>query len=78
MSEWIPAKTTPDGCTILDNRIDRKMSILVTYESPKGRRYVKQVEVGSYGIKGYVRKMIGGKIIAWQPLPEPYQPEEES
>lgn len=72
---WIPAKTTADGWTILDNRIDRKRSILVTYKTNTGRRYVKQVEVGTYGSCGYVGKQLNGRIIAWMPLPSPYQEE---
>lgn len=75
--KWIPAKTTPDGWTILDNRIDKKMSILVTYETATGRRYVKQVEVGGYGCRGYVAKQLNGKIVAWMPLPEVYREEGE-
>lgn len=43
--------------------------ILVTYETSKGRRYVKQV-LCSYG---RIDKKLNGKVVAWMPLPEPYK-----
>lgn len=43
--------------------------ILVTYKTPQGRRYVKQVEC----LYGRVSKKLNGEILAWMPLPEPYQ-----
>lgn len=43
--------------------------ILVTYKTPQGRRYVKQVEC----LYGRVSKKLNGEIIAWMPLPEPYR-----
>lgn len=42
--------------------------ILVTYKTPQGRRYVKQVEC----LYGRVSKKLNGEIIAWMPLPNPY------
>lgn len=75
VNKWIPAKTTADGWTVLDSRIDRKMSILVTYKTVTGRRYVKQVEVGLNGSVGYISKKLNGRITAWMPLPMPYEGE---
>lgn len=45
----------------------RRLFILVTYKTPQGRRYVKQVEC----LYGRVSKKLNGEIIAWMPLPNP-------
>ena len=58
------------GNYISDERLRNvRASILVTYETLHGRRYVKQVEC----MHGRVSKYIGGRIIAWMPTPEPYR-----
>ena len=55
---------------IFDERLKNcRASILVTYETFHGRRYVKQVEC----MHGRISKKIGGKVIAWMPVPEPYK-----
>lgn len=55
---------------IVDERLKNKyINILVTYETLQERRYVKQVLCKH----GRIEKMVNGKIIAWMPLPEPYQ-----
>ncbi len=55
---------------IPDSRLtDKRSYILVTYETKTGRRYVKQAEC----LYGRISRKIGGTIIAWMPLPEPYK-----
>ena len=46
---------------------------LVTYETPKGRRYVAKTNIKN----GRVQSKVPGTIIAWMPLPEPYKEEQE-
>ena len=67
--EWIPANYVNDNY-IPDARLKNVHTIiLVTYETSKGRRYVKQV-LCSYG---RIDKKLNGKVVAWMPLPEPYK-----
>lgn len=55
---------------IPDSRLtDKQIPILITYETNTGKRHVKQVEC-TYG---FVKKKVGGNIIAWSFLPEPYK-----
>lgn len=66
--EWI-VSPVKDGNYIVDDRLkDLQCSILVTYGKASGRKYVKQVEC----YHGLVTKKIGGKVIAWMPVPKPY------
>lgn len=67
--EWIVSPVF-DTNYIMDERLkDCRKIILVTYETANRRRYVKQVEC----YHGRVMKKVGGKVIAWMPLPEPYK-----
>lgn len=67
--EWIPVNYVNDNY-IPDARLKNDHTIiLVTYETLKGRRYVKQV-LCSYG---RIDKKLNGKVVAWMPLPEPYK-----
>lgn len=66
MMEWIYSPIT-DTNYIIDERLkNKRCSILITYKTRNGRRYVKQVECSN----GRVSKKVGGQIIAWMPLPE--------
>ena len=66
--EWNPVRK--NNYFLNDPRLTGGRSIiLVTYETPKGRRYVKQVEC----FHGSVQKKLNGEIVAWMPLPEPYR-----
>ena len=66
---WIP-------CDLINQYYIRELKdcgdkpYLVTYVTPKGRRYVKKVNIYHGRIQGKV-----GKVIAWMPLPEPYEGE---
>ena len=67
--KWIPVNYVNDNY-IPDVRLKNEHAIiLVTYETLKGRRYVKQV-LCSYG---RIDKKLNGKVVAWMPLPEPYE-----
>lgn len=67
--DWI-VPTVDHGNYISDDRLKNvRAFILVTYRTPHGRRYVKQVEC----MHGLVTKKLGGRIIAWMPLPDPYR-----
>ena len=67
--EWIIANYVNDNY-IPDVRLKNVHAIiLVTYETLKGRRYVKQVLCSS----GRIDKKLNGKVVAWMPLPEPYK-----
>lgn len=58
------------GNFIPDSRLtDKRSFILVTYRANNGHRYVKQVEC----MYGRVTKYVGGPILAWMPLPDPYR-----
>lgn len=71
MSKWIPilngsANPMPE---------ERKV-YLVTYETPHGRRYVRDLQASYVGITPpHIdwSKKIKGKVIAYMPLPEPYE-----
>lgn len=66
--DWIVSPINSSNC-ILDSRLTyARASILITYETGSGRRYVKQVEC----YHGRVNKKIGGKLIAWMFVPEPF------
>ena len=68
MSDWIPCKEI-GGYVINDHRLfDKERSILVTYETKTGKRYVKQV----FSERGRIPKKLSGEIIAWQEMPEPF------
>mgnify|MGYP001073903537 CR=1 FL=1 len=69
MVDWI-VLDRPGSAYIFDQRLkNNRVKILVTYETPSGRRYVKAVEC----THGHINKNIGGDIIAWMFLPEPYR-----
>lgn len=58
-----------NGFYINDQRLaNRRAIILVTYKTPKGKRYVKQVEC----LYGRVQKKLNGNIVAWMETPNPY------
>lgn len=60
----------PESAYIFDQQLkNKRVNILVTYETQTGKRYVKQVEC----THGHINKHIGGNVIAWVFLPEPYR-----
>lgn len=68
MDKWIVSPII-NGNYILDDSLKNEIKeILITYSTRTGRRYVKQVLCEH----GRVSKKLNGEIIAWQPLPEPY------
>lgn len=67
-NNWIVSPVMDTNYIIDDRLKDCRKIILVTYKKTSGRRYVKQVEC----LYGRVMKKIGGDIVAWMPLPEPY------
>lgn len=71
--EWIGTKKF--GTTISDE-------VYVTFENPKGERFCKHLSFQNGELSHYDQHHIdvwykGSKPIAWQPLPEPYQPKED-
>lgn len=67
-TDWI-VSPVKDGNYIIDDRLKNSIcSILVTYETARRRKYVKQVQCDY----GRVSKKVGGKIIAWMPIPKPF------
>lgn len=66
---WIVSPVMDTNYIIDDFLKDNRRYILVTYQKASGRRYVKQVEC----LYGRVTKKMGGKIVAWMPLPEPLE-----
>ena len=67
---WIPVK---ERLPPTENK-----SYLVTYQAKNGRRYVKEAYceyAGESPYAAYWTKKNKGEVIAWMPLPEPYQEE---
>ena len=68
-NEWRTPRIV-DGYFINEKELIHKCeSILVTYETLKGRRYTKQVLCDH----GRVSKQVNGDVVAWMPLPRPYK-----
>ena len=67
-AEWIRANVVNQNYIVSDKLNDKQTEILITYETLKKRRYVKQVLCNH----GRVDKKINGEILAWTLLPEPY------
>lgn len=67
--KWIPCKSL-HGYIINDKRLwDKERVILITYKTMYGRRYVRP----AMSRHGKIEKKIGGEIIAWMEMPEPYK-----
>lgn len=66
--DWINSLVTLGGYIVDDRLKDRRINILVTYETAHGRKYVKQVMCDH----GRVTKKLNGRIIAWKPLDQPF------
>lgn len=70
--QWIPCKEQGSGY-INDKRLKNDVkNILITYETLRGRRYVKQV----LSDRGHIPKKVGGVIVAWREAIEPYKEDE--
>ena len=69
MVDWIISPVMDTNYIIHEDLKDCRKIILVTYEKASGKRYVKQCEC----LYGRVSKKLGGKIVAWRSLPEPYR-----
>ena len=72
--EWLGTKKF--GTTISDE-------VYVTFENPKGERFCKHLSFQNKKLSDYDQLTIdafykGSKPIAWMPLPEPYEPKEET
>ena len=68
MTDWNPC-TTVNGYNINNKKLwDNERMILVTYQTVTGRRYVKSV----LSQRGRIAKKVGGEIVAWAEMPEPY------
>lgn len=78
-SQWIPIHT--NGCFSVSDPMPKERTVyLVTYETPTGRRYVRTLECSYSGITPpHIdwSKKIKGTVIAWMPLPEPFQEEKK-
>lgn len=72
--EWQPCIRT--GAYIKSNHqlYVGSVPILITYETAKGKRYVKAVRC----VNGRVSKQINGDIIAWSFMPDPYDGDPET
>ena len=67
--EWNPCKPT-SSYIINDKKLwDKERTILVTYKTMTGRRYVKSV----LSEHGHIPKKVIGDIVAWAEMPEPYK-----
>lgn len=70
ITQWNPCETLEQSYIINDKRLwDKERMILVTYITPKGRRYTKAV----LSERGHIPKKLTGEIIAWAELPKPYK-----
>ena len=65
---WIPCKLL-DHYYIKELKDCDNKSYLVTYKTKTGRRYVKKVNI----YHGKIQSKVGGKVIAWMPLPDAYE-----
>lgn len=65
---WIPCKLL-DHYYIKELKDCGNKSYLVTYKTKTGRRYVKKVNI----YHGKIQSKVGGKVIAWMPLPDAYE-----
>ena len=71
MSEWIPIINGGS-----DPMPKEREVYLVTYVTLYGRRYVRDLQCSYSGITPRHidwSKKINGTVIAWMPLPEPYE-----
>lgn len=71
--KWHPM----NGYNWTDEQPKERKVYLVTYETPNGRRYVRDLQCSYSGVSPrYVgwSKKINGSVIAWAELPEPYEP----
>lgn len=66
--QWIPCKLL-DHYYIKELKDCDNKSYLVTYKTKTGRRYVKKVNI----YHGKIQSKVGGKVIAWMPLPDAYE-----
>ena len=72
--EWQPCMETESYIRSHGDLHTGTETILITYETPTGKRHVKTVQCTN----GRVTKTINGKIIAWQFLPAPYDGKPEN
>jgi hypothetical protein len=68
-SKWYVTSIIHDSYITHDFLKDKEVDILITYETPRGRRYVKKVRCSH----GYIPKKFGGKLVAWRLCPKAYE-----